>query len=274
MQEVGGPQADAVRALLGSVLHQPGLNAVAGLEVSRQAPQEAAQDMARQVRTAHRGTDQEAAQADHAVEMRPALVVAPADLAVPGLEPLGRGGEPCGAKPAMGRTHKVAHLTAGKGGDPMGMFPCHQRVPQLTLRRRLDRHNRETVDPRRVRWNPDRCGNVRVKLTRPVIQTAGPRRRRDNLRRPLGQCRQRLHAAGQLKPAGRVDERELPADPPPQRASAAKLLLRQNRRNLRPLRLAAQGLSRDTTPCQRLQIIADIEAPEEIEPPRGDGRDA
>ena len=52
------------------------------LEIPRQAPQHPPQHMARQMRTAHRGADQESAQAHHPVEMIPALLLAPRDPTV------------------------------------------------------------------------------------------------------------------------------------------------------------------------------------------------
>ena len=89
--------------------------------------------MARQVLTADHRTHQEAAQADHPVEMIPTLLVAPSDPSLTRRNPERCCLEPGGPKPAMGRTHEVANLAAGKGGHPVGMFVGDQPVPQRPL---------------------------------------------------------------------------------------------------------------------------------------------
>ena len=173
--------------------------------------------------------------------MIPPLFFAPRDPLIPRRNPQRSGRKTRRAKPAMRRANEVADLAAGKGRDPVRMLARDQRVPQGAVRSGRNQPDIKSADLRRMRRNPDRLRYIRRKLARPVVLARGPRPRQNDLRRPLGEGRQRLHAARNLKTAGRIHKRELLADPATQCPPAVKLFLRQNRDNPRACRLAAQG---------------------------------
>ena len=239
--EIGRPEAGAIVARIGKTLHEPGAKPVAHLEIPRQAPQQAPEHVARQMRTTHRRPDQETTQPDHPVKMRPALLLTPRHPAVSRRYPQRRGGKPRGPQPTLRRTHQVAKLTAGKSRHPARMLARHQRVPQGALGCRLDKRHRQTGDLRRMRGNADRLGHRRRQLARRVAHRPNPWRRQLHLRRPLGEARQCLHAARHLQPAQRVDKPKLLADPASQRSTTVKPFLRENPNNPRSCRRIAQG---------------------------------
>ena len=263
-QEVGRPQAGPIVARIGKALHEPGTEPVARSEILRQPPQQPPQHMARQMRTAHRRADQEAAQTHHPVEMIPALLLAPRDPAVARRNPQRSGGKACRAQPAMRRTHQVADLAAGKGRHPVWMLPRHQCGPQGSLRHRRDQPDVKGVNPSRMRRNLHRLRNLRRKHAGPVARNPGSGRRQNDLGRPLGQRRQRLQAAGNLRAAQRIDKRKLRADPATQRPPAVEPFLRQDRDNPRACRFAAQTAA-DLRLYHRGKVIHD--AGSVVQPP-------
>ena len=140
----------------------------------------------------------------------------------------------------MLRADQIAHLAAGEGRQPARMLARDQRVPHGAVRSRRRGRDLEAADLRRMRRNSGRLRNpVRKLARRPVDRRRGRRRQHDPRILP-GQRRKRLQAPRNLKPAGDVEKRELPADPAPEGPAAAELLLRQNRGDPLALRRAAQ----------------------------------
>ena len=261
-QEVGRAQAGPVMPLVGETLNEIRAQAVAILEVARQAAQDAAQDMAGKVRATHRRADQEAAQAGNALKMRPAPLVVPPDPAVPRRDPQRRGGKSRRPEPAVRRAHEIADLASGEGRDPVRVLARDQRVPQGTLGGLRDRVDAQALDPRRVRRHPCGFGDAGLDQARPSLHRRRLRRRKRDAGHALGQDPQRLHAAGKPGAPARVEERELLADPPAQGGPAVEPFPRQDSGYPGNRRLVPQcaddlglchgsSINRQKTPVQR-----------------------
>ena len=141
----------------------------------------------------------------------------------------------------MGRAHEVAELAAGEGRHAVRMLARDQRVPQGAVRGRGDHLDRQVANPGRMRRDPGRFRNIGVKLARPVGHRRRPGRWQDNARDRVRQCRQRLHAAGNLEATGRVDKGEFRANTSAKGAAAVERLLRQDRGYARNCRFVPQG---------------------------------
>ena len=239
-QEVRRPQAGAVIPLVGETLNEIPAEAVALLEVGRQAAQDPAEDMAGKVRTTHRGPDQEAAQADDALEMRPASPVVPPDPAVPRRNPQRRGGKTRRPEPAVRRSDEIADLASGEGRHPVRVLVRNQRVPQGAVGGLHHRLDAEALDPRRMRRHPLGFGDAGLDEARPAPHRRRLRRRKHDVRKAPGQNAKRLHAAGQAGAFGRIEEGKLPADPPAEGGPAFKLFPGQDRRYACDRRLVPQ----------------------------------
>ena len=159
-QEVGRAQAGSVISLVGEALNEIRAKAVAFLEVARQAAQDAPEHVAGQVRAAHRGADQETAQAHDALKMAPAPGVVPSDPAVPRRGPQRRGGKSRCPEPTVRRTDEVADLAAREGRHPVRVLACDQRVPQGPVRRVRDGSDPEAPYPRGMGWNSFGLGDI------------------------------------------------------------------------------------------------------------------
>ena len=239
-KEVRRAQARPLIPLVGETLNQVWPVTVALLKVTRQPAQDAAKDMAGQVQAMHAGPDQEPAQAHDPIQVRSSPLVVPADPALARRNPQRGGGKSRRTEPAVRRADEVADLAARKSRHPVRMLARNQRVPQRPVRSVRDHDDLKVAYPRRMRRHLFRCGDIRLELARPVPDRRRARRRKGNARNPLGQCAQRLHAAGKLRASAHVEKRELLADPPAQVAAAVELFLRQDGRYPRNRRLVAQ----------------------------------
>ena len=115
-QEAGGPQAAPVIARIDEALNQPRPEPVARLEIPGQPPQDAPEQVAGEMRAARRRADQEAAQADHPVEMLPPPLVAPRHPAVACRRPERGGGTPTGSSTPSGSRRGVRSTASAVGG--------------------------------------------------------------------------------------------------------------------------------------------------------------
>ena len=138
--EVRRPQAHSLVLGLDEGLHQPRAVVVAGLEVRLDPAQHPPQHMAGQMAAAHRGADEEAAQAYHPVQVRAALLVAPPHPRIARAKTQRRGGESDRAQPSVRRVDEIAYLAADEGGGAR-MLGGEQRVPDPALRLVLDHYH-------------------------------------------------------------------------------------------------------------------------------------
>ena len=175
------------------------------------------ENMAGQSVARHRRADQEAAQADDPVQMRPALSVAPRYPAVARRDPQGRGGKPRRTEITMCRDDQVAHLTAREGGHPARMLIANQGVRQPAVVPCLDDPHRQGLDRRQI------CRD-RHRLRHRIGETAGrrgrPLRRRQSDQPRALKAPQRLQAPGQLRMPPGIQEIECLTDTPVDRIAA------------------------------------------------------
>ncbi len=174
------------------------------------------------------GTDQETVQANHPVEMRLTLRIAPVHPAVAHRKSQRCGGKSGRSQNAMCRPDKIVELAAGKGRDPLRMLVRDQRVPDPALRTGGDRHHLKILDLRKpVRNLPHRryrgLENVRTRTDRRRL-----RRRKGDPFRTCLQRSQRSQAPRKLGTTPRIEETKLIAKTTPDRVSTDKALLRKN----------------------------------------------
>ena len=201
--------------------------------------------MAGQMAAAHRGADEEAAQAHHPVQMGAALRIAPPYPRIARVKAQRRGRESDRAQPAMGRADEVADLAADEGGGALRMLGGEQGVPDPPLRLVLDHHQPQAFNIAHLGRHVDRGGHGRIEASgrRPMTMGAGCGQRNLLLR---VQHLERFQAPGELcAPAG-IDEAELRADLAPKRGTALPRTLCHNGLEAR------SGLGR----TQRLENLA------------------
>ena len=164
---------------------------------------------------AHRGADQEAAHADHAVQVLALLVGVPADPLVAIAQLDGRRAEPQAAKPAVLGADEVAHLRAHHDAGALGVF-AHQLIPQAQVLRTVDLEQLQAADLAGLFGDVLRCSHGHAKAPwRSAF--AGPRR---VLIVPSGQHKmpdpfelaQRLGAARDLGRTASIEKAKVPAN--------------------------------------------------------------
>ena len=120
-------------ALLDKGLHQQRPVAVVALEVGGQAAQGQREGLGGEVAAGHAGTDQEAAEPGHAMQLAHAPVGVPADEGVARGQCQGRRGEAEGPQHAVLGDQQVAHLRADVLDGPARVLAAHQFVPDAPL---------------------------------------------------------------------------------------------------------------------------------------------
>ena len=131
---VGGGQRRArVALLLDKGLHEQRAVAVAAPELVRQTAKGERERLGGEIPAAHAGTDQEAAQANHAMQLAGAGVGIPADERVARGQSEGGGGEADGPQHAVLGDQQVAQLDAGVLDRSARVLLGDHSVPQLQL---------------------------------------------------------------------------------------------------------------------------------------------
>ena len=184
--------------------------------------------MAGEMRADDTGTDQEPVQANHPVEIRLTLRVAPVHPAVAHRKSQRCGGKPRRSQNAMRRPDKIVDLAAGKGRDPQRMLVRDQRVPDPAIRPCGDRRNLQIPNLRKPVRNLPHRQNRRLEDMRARTNRSCLRRRQSNpFRTPL-QRSERLQTPRQLRTTPRIEEAKLIAKPTTDRVTTDKALLRKN----------------------------------------------
>ena len=133
-------------------LHQRRAIAVAALEVGGQAAQAQPERLGGEVLAAHGGTDQEAAQSDHAMQLAGAPVGVPADAGVARRQRQRRGGEAQRAEDTVLGDQQVAQLRPHVPRRATRMLALQQLGPEapLVVAGHLDQFQPlHLIDPRR-----------------------------------------------------------------------------------------------------------------------------
>ena len=201
--------------------HQQRAVAVAAPEVVRQTAQGEREGLGGEILAVHAGTDQEAAQADHAMQLAGAGVGIPADEGVARGQGEGGGGEADGPQHAVLGDQQVAQLGAGVLDRPARVLAGDQRVPQLQLAAVADLDQSEfphLIDPfGHVPGRLDRAAET----ARATAAMAVPGSRQLDLAAPL-ELAQSLHAAGDLQPVPGIPEPEQRTDSPANLGAAGR----------------------------------------------------
>ena len=201
--------------------------AIALEEVLRQPPPDHAEHLGSEQVTAHAGTDQEAAQAQHAVQPLAAQLRIPANPLVAGRHRQGRGGAAERPQQAVLGLNQVAHLGTDVQHGSLRVLAGDQLVPGPPLLRTRHQGQLEPGDRPRRRRN---CLRLRDRLAEPtrtaVTGAAAMARGRQIDASRAVQTAQGLLAARHLRLAATVHETELPAHVPGERAPAGVASLR------------------------------------------------
>ena len=217
--EVRRLETDSVVLGVDEGLHQPRTVVVARLEVCPHPAQHPPQQMAGQMAAAHRGADEESAQAHHPVQMGGALRIAPPHPRIARAKTQRRGRESDRAQPSMGRPDEIAELATDEGGGAVRMLVGEQCVPYPALCLVLDHHQPQPFDIAHRTRHADGRGHRCLQAARRGSMAVGTRRRQSNLSLGL-QHRERLQAPCELRGPAGIDESELRADFTPQSGTA------------------------------------------------------
>ena len=227
-QEIRRHQAPPAPGRRNERFHQPETIAIASLEILRQTPQDAPEHMAGEMQADDTGTDQETVEANHPVEMRLTLLIAPVHPPVAHRKSQRCGGKSGRSQNAMGRPDKIVDLAAGKGRDSLRMLVGDQRVPGPAVCPGGDRHDIQILNllkPVRNLLHRRYRGleNMRTRTNRWCLW----RWQSDQFRTCL-QSSERLQTPCQLRTTPRIEETELIAKPTPDRVTTDKTFLRKD----------------------------------------------
>ena len=208
---VGGLEAGAVVGDgIDEGLQQQGREAVALAEVVRQAAQAQREHLGSEVATVD-FANQEAGQAEDAVELLAAGGRVPADPLVAVGEGEGGGGKADRADEALVAADEIAQLAAGMAHRSAGMLVGEQLAVDLAVLGGVDELHAQAADLADLLGERGRPGDLLPEQAGPAV-AAGSERRRELDQVPGVQHAQGLEAGGALGSASRRAEAELATD--------------------------------------------------------------
>ena len=158
---------------------------------------------------AHGWTDQEAAHADHTVQVRALLAHLPADplVAIGKLD--GRRTEAQATEPAVLGANEIAHLCAHQGPGSLGMFARHHLVPHAHLLKPADLDQLKCANLAGLLRNIQRCRHSGIQPARTfgAMDVGAGGGGQHEMTGPL-EFAQRLAAAADLWTAAAVEKPE------------------------------------------------------------------